>query len=292
VTTKKVKSEEKEKVEDDSKEIDVDAYKGEHDEDAEGQLPEETQATDSKIEEVAAGKIDLETTKHFEAKDEEFQKIIASLPTFTVEDEQRIAKSYSDKRAAWELGHIHDSHFPIRFKVVKGDSKDDEFMQYEMEEEKKDGKIYKSFKTEEKYFEGQSLTPAHKDKLVSMENEETIFYTKLDSIQRDIEHVVTLRNTVGTIINVANKATSKTTQDELKSYIKKMDESMKKLPTDLADVVRKIKNEADVVTQKKNKFIAYAYFGITDEEYPHVFVNDIRDYAGVIQRRDNLRVPS
>jgi hypothetical protein len=290
VTTKKVKTEEK-KPEDSDKEVDVNAYKGEHDEDSEGQVPESTQAADSKVQEVAAGKIDLETTKHFETKDEEFQKIIASLPTFTREDEQRIAKSYGDKRAAWELGHIHDSHFPIRFKVVKGDPKD-EFIQYEMEEETKDGKIYKSFKTEEKYFEGQSLTPAHKDKLISMENEESIFFTKLDTIQRDIEHVVTVRNTVGTILNISNKKTSKVTEDELKSYMKKMDDAMKKLPENLSDTIRKIKNDADTVTQKKNRFIAYAYFGITEEEYPHVFVNDIRDYAGVIQRRDNLRVPS
>lgn len=292
MTAKKVK---KEEPKEEDKEVGIDDYKGEHDDDIEGEVPEEenTDDVDSKVAEVSKGEISLETTKHFETKDKEFQEIISSLPTFTPQDEQKIAKSYTDKRAAWELGHIHDSHFPIRFKVVAADNTDKEFVKYEMVEEKKDDKIYMSFKFVEKYYEGQSLTPAHKDKIISMENEEQIFFTRLDKIQRDIDHVVTIRNTVGSIINLANgKNAGKVTQDELKAYIKKMDESMKKIPEDIADKIRQIKNEVDATTKKKNEFIAYAYFGITAEDYKNVFVNDIRDYAGVIQRRDNLRVPS
>ena len=286
MTTKKAKKEE-----DDDKPVDVDEYKGENDEELEGEQPEEgsDKEVESKVDEVSKGQISLDTTKHFETKDKEFQEIIASLPTFTPQDEQKIAKSYGDKRAAWELGHVHDSHFPIRFKVVENEK--DGFVEYEMEEEERDGKIYKSFKFVEKYYEGQSLTPAHKDKIISMENEEQIFFSKLDKIQRDIEHVVAIRNTIGAILNLSSKNPSKIKEDELKSYMKKMDESMKKLPEDLAETVKKIQNEAEIVTKKKNKFVAYAYFGISEDEYQHVFVNDVRDYAGVIQRRDNLRVP-
>lgn len=281
------------KKEDDNKPVNVNDYKGENDESLEGaEVKDPGEIDESKIKDVETASIDIETTDHFDTQTDEFLQKIKALPTFTREDEQQIVKHYNDKKAAWELSHVNDIAFPIRFKKRK-DTKNSDFVEYETEMKTEGDITRQQFIYEQKHFQGQSMTPVHKDKMTGMENSEQIFYSELDKIERDIQNIVTIRNTVGAILSVSNaEGKGKSiTADELKSYMKKLDDAIKKLPDNLGDKIREIKNNADEVTRKKNKFIAYAYFSISPEDYEDAYFNDIRDYVGVIQRRDSLKVP-
>lgn len=298
MTSKKAKEVTEETKKEEPVEVSTEEYAKEHDEDMEGKPisdSEESQLPEDKIKTLQKD-IDIAEdfkVKHFDTKTEEFLQKIKDLPRFTEQDDKNIKEHYEDRRKAWELSHATDIAFPIRFKV-RGKVVD-EIVEYETEDKIEGEKTIQKFKTVEKWFEGQSLTPVHKEKLMKMEQQEASIIRELDLIQHNIQNVVTMRNTIGAIINLyqgADKDKSKVILEEMKSYMKKFETATSKIGDDVGDRISDIQKRADEISNKKNKFIAYAYLSITSENYEDAFFTDIRDYVGVLQRKENLKVPT
>lgn len=232
---------------------------------------------------------------HFDESTQEFLKKIDNLPTLTPEVQNKITKHYSDKKETWILSHIDDGIFPIRFKVRDKKSDKEDIIRYKRKTVDKNGKKVSTFDYEEKFFEGQSIAPAHQHKLSMMNQKEAILLAKLEDVQQKINNVLTTRNLISKVLERQEEEkdeAKKLPQSEIVQLLKDFRKAVDELPQDFLNMVDKIQREVNEAIYQRSKFQAYAYFTIEEEEYDDAFISDIKDYTEVLQKREQLRVPT
>jgi hypothetical protein len=281
----------------DTKPVNEHDYEHPDDEELEGKPAEtEEELPKEELEKIAEApnvlKDEQSIIPHFDETTEEFLKKINNLPVLTPETQAKISKHYADKKETWILQHIDDELYPIRFRI-REKSTDKDSIKYKKETVVIKGKNVSKFASEELYFEGQSISPAHQHQVSLMEKGERILIQKMEAMQHKINNVLAVRNLISKILEQQQdaKKEDKIGQKRLMQLLDEFKQSVNEVPKDFVEQIQEIQDKMNDSVYKRAKFLAYAYLTIEDK-YEDAFLADVKDSIEILQKRETLRVPT